>query len=178
MPSKKLVALLGAFSKADLSRFNKFLYSPYFNENEEVKKLFGVIELHFRGKTPKQLNIMDKVQVWRRIFRQKSFNDAYLRKLCYELGRLANSFLLLESQKKQKLDSEVELLGIYNERQLFQHFDSLSKKIDHGEVQEATGIDYYYHRYRYELLNHIKLEQSVGKFKSLDNLKCFNLYFN
>ncbi|MCI5080895.1 MAG: hypothetical protein MRY78_04345 [Saprospiraceae bacterium] len=169
MPSKKLITLLHTFTKADLTHFNKFLYSPYFNENGEILQLFELIDQDLRQQAVKPLNIMDKEAVWKRLFGQKKFNDAYIRKLCYELGQHASHFLLLEGQKSKKLESDLTLLDIFSCRKLFKHFDSLSRKL-YQSFQSPIAIDYYGH-YQLELLNHTKLEKAVGKFKTLDHLE-------
>lgn len=168
MPSKKLITLLDTFSKIDLKQFHKFIHSSYFNENEEIRQLFGIILNDLQMQNDKQLIINKKQQIWGQLFRQKKYNDAYLRKLCYELGQLANMFLIIEAQKKERVHKDIQLLEIYKERKLFTHFDSLSKKVhQHNQLASAD----YYQQYRLEHLHHTKLEKAVGKFKTLDHLE-------
>lgn len=184
MLSRKLMDLLETFSKYDLNRFGKYLQSPFFNENEELVKLFGLLDDYLR--LPPHLrnessSMLSKERVWRQIFENKKFNDGHLRRLCSELTKQAYGFLTVWKYKSDGLKEQVDLLQILNDLKLNKHFDSTLRQIDQTtEKQSKRDADFHLQQYQTAFIAQLNLEEKEpqkGHFENLEqadfHLDCF-----
>lgn len=170
MLSKKLLSLLDTFSKNELSRFRKYLISPFFNENELLIKLFNLIELN--QKYPEIRNGLDKELVWQKLYEGKKFDDPTLRRLCSALTKMAYQFLLYEQSKANPVQEQTQLLEILNQRKLDKHFQSLARKLeDQQSKSEWRNVSFHFNRYRIEKYRHLSYEQSMEKIDTFENLQ-------
>lgn len=122
--SNKLVSLLTAFSKHELNSFKKFLNSPFHNENQELIKLFYLIDMYLRGSEKEQKdNPLNKESVWKVIFPKKPFKDVKIRRLSSDLIKLAYSFLAHTNYQKKYLSEQMSLLSALSKPSLQKHFE-------------------------------------------------------
>lgn len=143
MKDTKIVVLLKTLSKKELKSFSKFVYSPYFNENETLCLLFNCLARlhpHFvENKTKKE-------KIFKQLFPKEAFNDLKLRRLNSQLFKLAETFVAHEflDNKQEHLDSSI--VSFYVNRNLEKHFkariNSNKNKVDNE--YEENGVYYYY----------------------------------
>ncbi len=164
MPSKKLLTLLGVFSGSDISRFKKYLCSPFFNENEDLIKLFDLLE--------KQKSSAAKEKLWQALFGEKSYNDGYMRRLLSDLIQLALDFLSLKASQKEGRRAQIALLSTLSELKLDTHFAGVLRQME-AAAQQSTFRDsaFYFWQYEIEHLQHQRMERSGYKLENLSNLE-------
>lgn len=125
MVSNKLLSLLQTFNKYELNRLRKFLQSPYFNENRQLLDLFEVLNKYLRSDTL----TLDRYTIWHQLFLNKPYNDTRFRRLCSDLNKMTQEFLVIHSLKKHPLAIEAILLKIFNAKGLDKHFLSTERII-------------------------------------------------
>ena len=129
MFSDKLLSLLLSFSRQELNRFRKFLLSPYFNEQEELVRLFDLVNQPMR-RGQEALDGLDKTTVWKALFPEKPVDDADLRRLASELTRLALRFLAEESRQNDPMQEWLELQKILEKPELKKHLAGVERQMD------------------------------------------------
>lgn len=186
MLSRKLLDLLETFSKYDLNRFSKYLQSPFFNENEEIIKLFDLLDEYLRLRiagSEKTKNGLLKKEVWQKLFGSKKYNDAHLRRLCSELTKQAYGFLTIWNYKSETLKENIDLLRVLNDLKLEKHFKSTLRQLDQlNDKYSQRDTSFHHQQFLIEYLAHryseIKGKQRL-EFENLEkadyHLDCFYL---
>lgn len=148
MFSDKLLTLLQTFSKYELNRLRKFLLSPYFNDQEEVTRLFELVNEALRTGEP-ALETLDKSEVWAALFPDRAFDDAHLRRLSSDLTRLAQRFLVEELRQQDALAEALDLQKALENLDLPKHLASAERQID-KQLEKSPGksTEHYYVQFR------------------------------
>lgn len=144
MIKSTLLELLKTFNKEELKRFEDFLRSPYYNKNSNVIKLFNVIKKYFPDLVSNNLN---RESVWDELFREKSFNYGVMKNLIFELQKLSEKFLQLQNYEENKFEQELNLLRIFNNRNLFQLFEKNLKLFKTAVNNSPIDPDHFYYKY-------------------------------
>lgn len=150
--SQNLILLLKTFSKHDLNRFEKYLHSPFFNENERLIRLFDVIGNYL---VANKKNIADqsleKERVWYQIIKDEPYVDVKMRRLSSDLYKMANSFLAYKAFKEQPRDELLFQLKALNNPDLQKAYDSTLKQL-HTLQQKIPlrDTDFYYYQHLIE----------------------------
>ncbi len=140
MFSEKLLVLLATFSKYDLNRFRKFLLSPYFNEQEDLVRLFDLCNNAIR-KGPEAVEQLDKRQIWSLLYSEKPIDEAHLRRQASELTQLALQFLGLEFRAKVPAIEWLDLQKALEKPELHKHLSSVERHLEQlvkGEPMPST----------------------------------------
>lgn len=141
MFSEKLLTLLQTFSKYDLNGFRKFLRSPYFNEQEDLVRLFEVCNTALRKGQEKAL---DKLAVWQQLYANKPFDDAQLRRLASELNLLALRFLALETRARDPFSEALDLQKALERPELQKHLLGVQRQVERQWEEPTTqSLDQY-----------------------------------
>ena len=106
MISQKLLMLLQNFSKSEFRGFHKFLESSFHNENQDLVKLFKIIEPQLQKSkvSNKENSQLRKKIIWKKIKGDKPFLDEQLRRICSDLTKKAYQFLAYNEFKKNPMD--------------------------------------------------------------------------
>ncbi|MBK9338939.1 MAG: hypothetical protein IPM98_21335 [Lewinellaceae bacterium] len=148
MFSDKLLSLLSAFSKYDLNRFRKFVLSPYFNDQEDVARLFEVINTALRS-GDEAVAALDKATVWAALYPGRAFEDAHLRRLASDLTLLAQRFLVEELRQQDPLTEALDLQRALEQYDVQKHLAGAERNIEKLLSQSAgKSTDYYYAQFR------------------------------
>lgn len=171
MLSDKLVSLLKSFSKTDLNRFEKYLISPFFNENKEQIKLFEMLNQYIRNPEA-DLKVVKKQEVWKKLFNRTPYNDILFRRICSDLTQMALHYLAIKEYKSQPLLVETNMLSATNSPKLEKHFNGIMRKIQtrQGE-KKMRNASFHYHNYIIEYNSHKNLEYQGKKRKDFSNLE-------
>lgn len=143
MFSEKLLVLLVTFSKYDLNRFRKFLLSPYFNEQEELVKLFDLCNAAIR-KGGEELDALDKNTVWRNMFAGQPYDDARLRRLASDLTQMALEFKALEIRARQPVQEWLDLQKALDQPELSKHLSGVERQIRKLMEEDQMPATTYY----------------------------------
>ena len=148
MLSDKLISLLQTFSKYELNRFRKFLQSPYFNDQDDLVKLFEVINKVLRS-YPGQVGALEKSALWKLLYPTRKFDDAHLRRLSSDLNQMALRFMVEEARKQDALTEALELQRILEKPELQKHLSGVERQIrKHLESTPGQSTWYYLSQFR------------------------------
>ncbi|GAB4498293.1 MAG: hypothetical protein OHK0019_33390 [Saprospiraceae bacterium] len=149
MFSEKLISLLQTFSKYELNRFRKFLLSPYLNDQEDLTRLFEIVNEALR-KDEQALADLTKEIVWNALYPRQKFNDAHLRRLASDLTHSALRFLVEEARKQDPLAEALELQKVLEKPELQKHLASVERQIK-KQLETAQGQSTWYYLSQFRL---------------------------
>jgi hypothetical protein len=160
MLNTKLVTFLRSFSRTDLAQFRKYVASPFFNEKEELERLY-VLLLESDLLIAKTEKSIGKPEFWKRLYHGTPYDDVRFRRLCSDLLRLAMDFTAYGQFASNPATGQVFLLHALANTRLEKHFDGALRQAQ--LLQEKAGFrdaDFHYlsymlHRRRHEHLEHV-----------------------
>ena len=151
MHNNSLIKLLRSFSPKEISDFNDFLLSPYFNKKKSVIKLFDIIKKYYPEFADTEIS---KKKIHEKLFPGKDFNDTNLRVLVHNLYELAKKFISYKYFENNKIEYDFSrFMGLMDKQQ----FGILDKIINSLKTDLEKNIiiadDHNYYRFRIEYEN-------------------------
>lgn len=144
----KLFAVLSQFNVYDLNRLSKFIRSPYFNKNESLIRLFEATEQAIREGHPENVS---KQRLWNSSTLTHGYNDTKFRKLCSDLLRLIERFLVQEEFERNDLHKAEYLLETIHNKRLKVLYKSAVRTAERlSDQYYFRPASYYYHEYAFE----------------------------
>lgn len=159
MQNTKLFQLLQTLNIYELNRFNKFLRSPYFNEDENLLLLLETIAPHFKQQTHHSLQ---PKKIWQAVYKQKKFNSLRFARLFSDLLKKLEEFLVVDALKQSETQKHRKLLSHLTEKKLTRHYPE-SAKLARKKLYASPYRDGEYY------LQLFKLEASENNFTELQN---------
>lgn len=144
------IKLIKTFTREEIFEFEKFVCSPYFNNQTALTRLYDEIIKYYPLFNN---NNLTKEIIFSAIFPDKEYNDTLFRKYTSNLMKLAEDFLVckeLSSDEERKMTC---LLDQYDKRQLTSFFERQLKKTE-KTISESGKINletFYYKHFREEL---------------------------
>jgi hypothetical protein len=133
MKASKLGGLLASFDPKDWRRFEAFIYSPYFNNNEDAKALFEAL------RTPDGVTALEKEAVFAKAFPGRPFDSRRMGYLMNYLLTLAEQFLATEGFGEATQQQHRYTLEAYSKRKLHKHYEFLLNKTKKLQSQEMAS---------------------------------------
>lgn len=167
MKKSKVVQLLSALRKDEISELKDFLISPFFNKSKLVVKLFEVLT-----KYAPEYNEEDiaKEKIYKKVFGSGKFNVQLLRNLSSELYKLVTKYISYSNPTISPYTADVSLIGFCVQRDLPGIYESelkqletkLSKHLDMAGLNLLVKHDLLiakksYHRTQNQLLQYSKI---------------------
>ena len=121
MRKSNIIAFLKHLSKRDWREFRKFVRSPYFNQREDVIRLFDYLDKVLMNSPPSAIH---REKIYNKVYPQETYDEKKLR---------STSFTLLKILKKYLIQAELESDAIQNQQYLCK---SLRKK----------GLDFFFEK--------------------------------
>ncbi|GJM32569.1 MAG: hypothetical protein DHS20C18_15700 [Saprospiraceae bacterium] len=147
MRKSKAIQLLRSLNALELDRLRQYAQSPYCNHNKNAQQLLEKLHTFYPDFSS---DILEKKRFFKKVYPQKKYNEAYLRKQLSGLYQMTKSFLATESWNKREDLHQQFLLHQLQERGLdtiFQiHFDQFIK-----ELQDRPQRDGFYFHHAYQL---------------------------
>ena len=171
MLKSSLLEILRTFTKQELTKFEDFVRSPYFNKIKNVNKLFFQINKY----APDFLNEnLDKEKVWQILFPGKDYNYGIMKNLIHELNKLAIKFIELENYNQLKHESSVNIVQQYKTRGLLNLFDKKMRECKEEMKKSVANSESFYYNYIFELseIHVLSLRHNIKEVRNYD----FNLY--
>lgn len=170
MFSEKLISLLQTFSKYELNRFRKFLLSPYLNDQEDLTRLFEMVNDALR-KDDQALSALTKEAVWKTLYPKQKFDDAHLRRLASDLTQSALHFLVEENRKQDSLTEALELQKVLEKPELQKHLTGVERHIRKQlEAESGQSTWYYLSQFRYHWNIYNRASKVVATADFMDKL--------
>jgi len=164
----KLVMLLKTFSKQEFERFEKFVYSPFFNSSEQLVTLFKLLKTDYP-----EYKILSKEQIFSNFYPGEEYKDKKVRDLLSRMLELAQGFISQLEFEKNTNTAAVYAMNQFIERNLERHFKSRFKDSE-KRLREELVIDenYLYSEHMLMKLNrtHAEIFKNVIYEEELSNI--------
>ena len=147
MQSSKLISILSTFNKQEFSELLKFVRSPFFNEHEQVLKLYEYILKYKYDLSNKNLN---KELAFAKIVGGK-YNDLKMRHLMANLLKLVERYLATKYVKNNEIAANMQLAVELGARAKSKQYSNAIKKGQQLlEKRKTRDGDFYYYKFRFE----------------------------
>jgi hypothetical protein len=149
MENSKLISLLKLFSQKEFKEFGRFVYSPFFNRLNNIKKFYEAIK-PFHPDFPAKNVIKEKIYAF--IFPGENFNYWKFKNLTSDMLDNAENFLAFKRFREDKFAVKKYLLDELTSKGDTKEFEKNLKEI---EKELLTGMikgeNNYYNKYQAEL---------------------------
>ncbi len=176
MTNTKLFDYLQSMSSYELNRFQKFVQSPYFNEDDSITQLVTALLPLLKSQTIHQ-EATEKT-IWKKVFGGKRFARQTFNRLLSDTVKKAEQFLTADAFNRHPFSSKIALLEIMNKRRLDKHFPELFRFTQQKLLQAQTkDSDYFHNEFQLHQLQNNFIENKNQRtsqknlqqvFKSLD----------
>lgn len=132
--NNKLIIVLSSFSKEELKAFKKFVYSPFHNENIQVRRLLDYLIKWFPDFDQKRITYE---RIFKAINPESTSPKDFVVKLCSKLFKCLENYLAFSGKQISRLEKQtreikkfLQLLGYYNVNHLDRLFKQTLKRLD------------------------------------------------
>ncbi len=137
--------MLFTFNRKEMSRFEAFSYSPYFNKHEGVRRLVSYLSKiypDFNGKNCSRNNLIKKG------LRSKDTDNSQLALIFTYTRRLIDQFLITEQSNKKTFENKILLLEELRHRKCIKVYGKkLAKFKKEMEMEEVRDSGYFQNRF-------------------------------
>lgn len=152
MLKSTLLDIIRTFSKEELNKFEDFLRSPYFNKKDFIVEMFLEIKKYFPEFRNENLK---RELVWKKLFPEKEFNYGIMKNMIYELVKMSEKFITLESYGKNEFRMFNDLIEEIDNRNLEKILSTKLLSFDkHFNIKNANESSMPIHDY-YQTLSKI-----------------------
>lgn len=169
MRDTKLYKALVQLKAPELNRLHRFVLSPYFNQNENIVKLFEWIKGDLKLKNSTEL---PKEEVWDKVLHiSEPYEDGRFRKFQSDLLRLVEEFFTQESFEENPIHKAKYLLDAIHEKKLENLQQGALKTAQRlAETQKLKPASHYYYVYEIEQ-NKFELDKTHTERSSKSNIE-------
>lgn len=153
------IRLLKSFSKKEITDFEKFIASPFFNSQSTLVKIFSEIKKYYPEFSD---NNFTKKNLYEKVNPGKIYNDVIFRKYISNLFKLSEKFLIVNDTLQNNERKITFLLDQYERRNLYDFFHKVlnnTAKSDR-EKYELTNETFYNLYYREELKSSLNIRSN------------------
>ncbi|HEX2788602.1 MAG TPA: hypothetical protein VHP32_11955 [Ignavibacteria bacterium] len=169
MHKSSVIEIIKHFSEEELTRFNDFVNSPYYNKNKSVRKLYAEIKKHSKIFESENLK---KENIWKKIYPGKNFNYGVMKNLIHELTKLLEQFIVVEYSAKDELTYIRNLIYALLEQRNFKLYNHKYNKVLNNYFKNSNKrLTTFANKY-YELYSEIILSKAHDPltFKKIESL--------
>ncbi len=156
MKGTKLYDILHSLNVYEWNRLNKFMHSPYHNEEKKLVKLYSFLLPHLKSKT---IDTLTREAVWKKIYGTQPFTNLKYARLLSDLVKRVESFIALEKMRNTPAAETLYLLDVYNDKKLDAYFsEPFGYALKHIENTPYRDSDFYFHRFQLNAQQNMHLE--------------------
>ena len=141
MKNSKLILLLESLDGKELQNFDRFLNSPYFNQDKRVVKLFKGLSLFH---PPISDRFKTKLELFQYVFPSEKYDEKNFRYLLSDLNGLAEQFLGMQVISKQSLEADLQIMDELSKRNLTKAYKNrirqFEKKLERNAISERDKL--------------------------------------
>lgn len=145
MQDSKIIELLQTFSTKELRVFEEFMYSPFFNKNEELRNFYA----YLKSCAPTfQPNKIKRRVVFKKLYPQKDYDDKKMNYLMSDLLKLAEQYIGWQQYENDSHLQKCHVLSAYLDRNLEKHYQGVYRTTERKLQQIPTrNTNFYYQQY-------------------------------
>jgi hypothetical protein len=164
MQKSKVILLLQTMSDQELTQFDRFLRSPYFNQNEELIRLFDAIKaFHPEYSTP----TLSQTALFERLFPGQPYHGKTLGYLLSDLNKLIEHFLTVQQLERSPFQADLMLMEELAHRGADKNYRQIDRKLRKKLEADTTGYSSKHFKAHFEWAEnreHYFLNQRLRKF--------------
>lgn len=148
MHKSTLVEAFRALSKKDIRELRKFVRSPYFNQREDVIRLFDYLaEAMEQGE-----EALHRERAYACVFPGKPYDDAWMKLVMHFLLNAIRKYFALLEVEADETGLQLHLLRALRRRGLDKLFEKEIRNLEQQqERQPFRNVGYHYHNYQLQL---------------------------
>ncbi|MFK7906894.1 MAG: hypothetical protein AB8B69_17305 [Chitinophagales bacterium] len=148
MQQRKIIQVLKSFSTKELKSLEKFVESPYFNENQYIISLFAFLKKYAPKFSSPQLTTENAFFY---VFPRDPYKEQTITKLLSKLYKIIEAFIAHEKYGKQAILQKINTMDYHNNRLLFKFFPSqLKEALKLQSKVKYQDNTYFYNQYLIE----------------------------
>ncbi len=145
----KVFAVFERFDGLDWGRFDRFIHSPFFNQSQELIRLYQLFVKLLKGNGKKTVT---KEDAWRKIAPNRPYDDVRMRKYLSDLLKLVEQYLTQAQFEEDDIQQSIYLLQAIGKKDIPKlektGIRSVKKSIDKMPYRTP---EYYLHNYSAEM---------------------------
>ena len=149
MKKNNLIEILSKLSSKEFKEFGEYIRSPFFNKNESVINLYEQLSKMQPAGFKEEF---DKEKIYKKIFPQVNYNEAFMKTVIFNLTKLAEDFLCyLRFNNDQGMKFNYLLTDLYErgiESVFLKRLKSIGKEIDEEKIRDAN---FFYNKYNIQV---------------------------
>lgn len=163
MKKTKVIQLLQSCKSDELPAIERFLESPYYNEDEDVIRLFSTLRTFYPDFDAPGLT---KKQIFRSVFPGTPYADKQSRYLLSRLNKLLEHYLAIRKIEQQPYRLPLALLESLSERGLKKAYRQINRRLEErSRSAEGKHSDFFLTQLRWsEIKEHHFLRQRLRRF--------------
>ena len=169
-----LINTLKSLSKRELTKFQEYVHSPFFNKHEKQVLLVDYVAKYYPDFSSSKL---DKKTVFKYLFPKLSYRESKMNNCISDLLKLLESYLAYTEWQKNELIVQRNLMVHLFEKRLDKHFQRILKSIRRSiKQQNLFDTDHYLLLYNiekdedlYNIFNN-EYQKEIHLQRSVDNL--------
>lgn len=175
MLDNKVIKILKGFNKKEMTRFKEFVYSPYFNKHNGVRKLVTYLSSIY----PKFNNRnCDRKVIFKTLFSAQRHDQAHLALLFTYTLRLLEQYLSEEEFKDQIHFQHILLLSALRQRKQFEQYEKILQRAK-KQLKQQSSLDNHFYNWGYWLANETDLYYvQIGKRLKDDSIQAMQNNLN
>ncbi|MDQ3022067.1 MAG: hypothetical protein M3R36_16070 [Bacteroidota bacterium] len=181
MKNSNLILLISKLNAAEFKELGEYIRSSYFNKNEGIIKLYDYIKIRYPDFHEEEL---EKENVYRNLFPDIEYDDSFMRKLMFNLSRLAEDFLAYKNFTADEFNYSRSLLDKLIKRGVEKIYSKKLKSADENlNKQKIKDLAYYKNKFQIDSFNEIIMTQDKVMVNSKDKpekylINCTNSMIN
>lgn len=151
MEKSNLIKILKSLNPKEFKEFGEYVYSPFFNKNESVKKLYDYLKKHYPDFESSKI---EKEIVHNKIFPGVDYNDDFMRMLIFNMTKLSEGYLAYLRMVNSEWEMKRMLTYELNERHLDKPMEKMMKKtLAELDKKKRKTSDWYLNKYYFQTEN-------------------------
>lgn len=173
MKSTKIYRSLEELSVYELNRFDKFIQSPYFNQNPQIIQLLQILLPYLKKNESEEL---PKQNIWGIIYPEKKYNDARFRKLSSDLLKLFEQFLAQQIYDANPIHQANYLMESISSRKIEKLYNTVVssvKRLSARQLEQSSS--FFFYQYQLEKNQYNLTSEFEKKFKKKSKYSTLNI---
>lgn len=136
MEKSKSVMLLRACNENEILQLEKFLLSPYINEDEQVVQIFKLLKAHH---PEYDARVLTKAHLYNSIYPGQTYDGKQLGYLLSKLNKFIEKFIVFEKAEKSPHQYNLTLMECLSERGMNKSYEQVNRNLDKSLSNEIEG---------------------------------------
>lgn len=169
-----IIKILKKFTLKEISEFDKFINSPFYNNHSTVIKLFRELKNYYPEFTD---NILTKEFLFEVINPGKKYDDSLFQKYLSRINKLAEEYLGIIESRNDHYKKEIKILYQLSKRDLREIYSRKLKEFE-KEMELNFKLDEFYYLIKHNLSEVKYYHKSRGNNVTTSNVDILDSYNN